>query len=200
VIRVVLVEEMRLLRAALAALLERDAEITVVNGFDEGTADVATASERRPDVAVVNADLLVGPALATATELERSVPCRSLILFDPRKPLLVPTESGVRPPSFVAHDVPGNVLATTVKRVAAGELVMDPRVVLAALTTGQSPFTRRELEVLALMADGVSVAEIAYRLSLSVGTVRNYLSAVMAKTKARNRIDAVRIARTGGWL
>ena len=105
-----------------------------------------------------------------------------------------------RPPSFVARDAPATALANAVKRVAAGELVMDPRVVLEALTVARSPLTRRELQVLALVADGVPVSGIADQLELSLGTVRNYLSATVAKTKARNRIDAIRISRANGWL
>src|SRR4051812_18041296 len=196
-IKVVLVEDMRLMRGALAALLEHDPDIAVVDSFGGETAVVPRAVELRPDVVVIKTDVAVGRALVTATEVEKiaSVPCHSLVIFDPRRPVLLPTENGARPPSFVAQDAPPAALATAVRRVAGGELVTDPRVVVTALTVGESPLTRRELEVLALAADGVPVAEIADRLSLSRGTVRNYLSATIAKTKARSRIDAIRIAR-----
>jgi two-component system response regulator DesR len=198
-IKVVLVEEMRLLRGALAALLEHDPDIKVVEGFGWSSPIVSRTAELRPGVVVLNTDL-VGQALSTAVEVEKTVPCRCLILFDPRRPALVAMDNGVRPPSFMAQDAPPAVLANAVRRVADGELVMDPRVVSAALMVAQSPLTRRELEVLALTADGVPVPDIADRLNLSPGTVRNYLSAAVTKTKARNRIDAIRISRAGGWL
>jgi two-component system response regulator DesR len=200
VIEVVLVEEMRLLRGALAALLELDADIKVVEGLGWDSPIVSRAAELRPGVVVINTNLVVGQALSTAAKVERTVPCRCLILFDPRRPVLLSMENGVRPPSFVAQDAPPTALAMAIRRVADGELVMDPRVVLAALTVAECPLTRRELEVLTLIADGMPVAEVADRLSLSLGTVRNYLSAVIAKTKARSRIDAIRISRAGGWL
>jgi two-component system, NarL family, response regulator DesR len=199
VIDVVLVEEMRLLRGALAALLEQDTDIKVVDGIGWNSPIISRAAELRPGVVVINTDV-IGQAVSTAVMVEKTVPCPCLILFDPRKPVLLSAETGARPPSFVAQDAPPDVLAKAVRRVANGELVMDPRVVSATLMVGESPLTRRELEVLALTADGVPVSEIADRLTLSPGTVRNYLSAVVAKTKARNRIDAIRISHAEGWL
>ena len=85
------------------------------------------------------------------------------------------------------------------RRLAAGERVVSPMLQAASLNTDRSLSTR-ELEVLGLAAEGESVKEIADRLYLSGGTVRNYLSAVISKTGARNRLDAIRIARKDGWL
>ena len=149
---------------------------------------------------VINTDLVIGQTVSTAVEMERTVPCHCLFLYRPTRPVILPTDSVVRPPSFLAQDAPPTALAAAVRRVADGELVMDPRVVFAAITMTESPLTRRELEVLALLADGLPVPEIADRLSLSLGTVRNHLAAANTKTKARNRIDAIRITRAGGWL
>ena len=199
-IKVVLVEKMRLLREALAALLEEHADIKVVGGFDWDSPIVSQTAQLQPNVVLINTDIVVGQAVSTATHVGQTAPCRCLILFDPRSPILLPVDRDFRPPSFVARDAPATALTNAVKRVAAGELVMDPRVVLEALTVAQSPLTRRELQVLALVADGVSVSEIADQLELSLGTVRNYLSATVAKTQARNRIDAIRISRANGWL
>jgi len=199
VIKVLLVEEMRLLRGALTALLEHDGDITVIGGVSWDSPIVQRTAELRPSVVVLNTDV-VGQALSTAVDVEKRVPCRCLILFDPRRPVLLSTESSARLPSFVAHDAPPTALPQAVRRIADGELVMDPRVVSASLMLAGIPLTRRELEVLTLVADGVSVLEIADRLTLSPGTVRNYLSTVVAKTGARNRIDAIRICRAAGWL
>jgi two-component system, NarL family, response regulator DesR len=199
VIKVVLVEELRLLRGALAALVERDPEITVVDGLGWSTPIVSRTAELRPDVVILNTDL-VGQAVSTAIDVEQRAACRCLILFDPRRPILLSVARGVRLPSFVAQDAPPEVLPTAVRRVAAGELVLDPRVVSAARMVADSPLSRRELEVLALAAEGVPIPEIAARLAISPGTVRNCLSAVVAKTRARNRLDAIRISRVRGWL
>lgn len=84
--------------------------------------------------------------------------------------------------------------------MAAGERFVDPELAVLALCSAESPLTPRELEVLRLAGDGTPTREIADRLSLSVGTVRNHLNAASRKTGARNRIDAIRIARESGWL
>jgi two-component system, NarL family, response regulator DesR len=87
-----------------------------------------------------------------------------------------------------------------VRKVAAGERVIDPQLALSALDAGVSPLTEREAEVLRLAADGEEPVQIAQRLYLSAGTVRNYLTTVVTKLGARNRVDAIRIARDSGWL
>jgi len=89
---------------------------------------------------------------------------------------------------------------TTVRRVLRGERVIDPTLAAAALAEGANPLTSRERDVLAAAADGCANSEVAKRLHLSEGTVRNYLSAAIQKTTARNRTEAVRIAREKGWL
>jgi two-component system response regulator DesR len=92
------------------------------------------------------------------------------------------------------------MLADGIRRVAAGERVIDPDLVATALETKVSPLTPRETDVLRAAEDGIATEEIASRLSLSPATVRNYLSNGITKVGARNRIDAIRIARNAGWL
>ena len=101
---------------------------------------------------------------------------------------------------FVVKDAPAEVLGDTIRRVMAGERVVDPDLAVSALAAGDSPLTPRERDVLTVTRTGASVAEIARKLYLSEGTVRNYLSAAIAKTGARNRQDALRIADQRGWL
>ncbi len=101
---------------------------------------------------------------------------------------------------FVVKDAPAEVLGDTIRRVMAGERVVDPDLAASALAAGDSPLTPRERDVLTVTRTGASVAEIARKLYLSEGTVRNYLSAAIAKTGARNRQDALRIADQRGWL
>jgi two-component system response regulator DesR len=101
---------------------------------------------------------------------------------------------------FVVKDAPAEVLAAAIRRVMAGERVIDPQLAAATLATGESPLTPRERDVLSVARSGTTVAEIAATLYLSEGTVRNYLSAAIAKTSARNRLDALRVADERGWL
>jgi two-component system response regulator DesR len=101
---------------------------------------------------------------------------------------------------FIVKDAPADSLADGIRRVAAGQRVIDPDLVAAALETGASPLTGRESDVLRAAEDGITTSEIAHRLALSPATVRNYLSNAITKIGARNRIDAIRIARDAGWL
>ena len=101
---------------------------------------------------------------------------------------------------FVVKDAPAEQLADAIRRVAAGERVVDPTLAAETLAHGASPLSARERDVLVAAREGATVAEIAARLFLSEGTVRNYLSAAIAKTGTRNRIEATRIADVNGWL
>ncbi len=101
---------------------------------------------------------------------------------------------------FVVKDAPAEALGDAIRRVMAGERVVDPALAVATLAAGESPLTARERDVLIAARRGGSVAEIAGSLYLSEGTVRNYLSGAIAKTGARNRMGAVRVAEERGWL
>jgi two-component system response regulator DesR len=101
---------------------------------------------------------------------------------------------------FLVKDGPVEDLATAIRRVLAGERVIDPALAAAAQSSGPNPLTPREQDVLNAAADGATVADIAARVHLSESTVRNYLSAAIGKTSARNRMEALRTARHNGWL
>jgi len=107
-------------------------------------------------------------------------------------------DAGAR--GFVVKDAPVDRLATAVRDVYLGRTVVDPDLAVASLSSGPSPLTERERDVLRASADGATVAAVAARLVLSEGTVRNYLSSAIGKTGARNRVEATRIARDNGWL
>lgn len=111
---------------------------------------------------------------------------------------LLPQQRDGRLP--VRKDVRPDELAAAVRTVAAGGSVIDPALASAALLAPESPLTQRETEVLRLSATGAQPMEIAERLFLSYGTVRNYLTSAVGKLGARNRIDAVRIATESGWI
>jgi two-component system response regulator DesR len=102
--------------------------------------------------------------------------------------------------AFLVKDAPASELAEAIRRVLRGERVIDPTLAATALAEGANPLTARELDVLGAAADGAVNADIARRLHLSEGTVRNYLSMAIQKTGARNRTEAVRVAREKGWL
>ena len=200
-IRVLIAEDMHLIRGALVALLSLEEDMEIVAELERGDEIVSTAVEVRPDVAVVDIDLPGCDGLTAAEELYRKVPeCRTLVLTGMSQPgnLLRALQVHVR--GFIIKDAPADTVADGIRRVAAGERVIDPELVAAALETGASPLTARESDVLRAADDGISTDEIAQRLSLSPATVRNYLSNAITKVGARNRIDAIRISHDAGWI
>lgn len=200
-IRVLIAEDMHLIRGALVALLSLEEGMEVVAELERGDEIVATALRVQPDVAVLDIDLPGLDGLAAAALLHTELPsCRTLILTGLSQPgnLLRALEAHVR--GFIVKDAPAATLADGIRRVAAGERVIDPELVAAALETGASPLTPRETHVLRAAEGGISTEEIANVLSLSPATVRNYLSNAISKLGARNRLDAIRIARNAGWL
>ena len=200
-IKVLIAEDMHLIRGALVALLSLEEDMEVVAELDRGDGIVAAALAARPDVAVLDIDLPGLDGLAAAGRLREQLPdCRVLILTGLSQPghLLRALQVHVR--GFIVKDAPATTLAEGIRRVAAGERVIDPDLVVAALETGVSPLTTRETDVLRAAEDGGATDEIATTLSLSPATVRNYLSNAITKVGARNRIDAIRIARNAGWL
>jgi two-component system, NarL family, response regulator DesR len=201
VIRVLIAEDMHMIRGALVALLSLEEDMEVVAELERGDQIVATALATRPDVAVLDIDLPGLDGLTAAEQLSQRLPeCKTLVLTGLGQPgnLLRALQVHVR--GFIVKDAPAQTLAGGVRRVAAGERVIDPELVAAALETGSSPLTAREADVLRAAEGGIPTEQIGARLSLSPATVRNYLSNAISKVGGRNRIDAIRIARNAGWL
>ena len=200
-IRLLLADDQELVRTALAALLGLEEDFEVVVTVGRGDEVVAAAKAHRPDVALLDIQMPGIDGLAAAAVLAQELPeCRSLILTTFGRPgyLRRAMESGAR--GFVVKDAPAEQLSDAIRRVAAGERVVDPSLAADTLAHGTSPLTPRERDVLVAARSGTTVAEIAQALFLSEGTVRNYLSAAIAKTGGRNRAEAVRAADDRGWL
>ncbi len=199
--RILLADDQELVRSALAALLRLEDDFDVVAEVGRGDEVVAAAKAARPDVALLDIEMPGLDGLAVAAAMAHEVPdCRVVILTTFGRPgyLRRAMESGAV--GFVVKDVPAEQLADAVRRVARGERVVDPALAAATLAGGASPLTGRERDVLVAAADGATIADISAKLFLSEGTVRNYLSAAIAKTGVRNRVEAARIADERGWL
>lgn len=200
-IRVLLAEDQAMVRGALAVLLGRESDIEVVAEVERGDTVVEAALTARPDVALLDIEMPGGGGLAAARALHTALPsCRVVILttFGRSGYLRRAMESGAV--GFLLKDAPAHTLAAALRRVTRGERVVDPELASLALAEGNNPLTPREREVLATALPGLSYAEIAARLSLSEGTVRNHLSTAIQKLGARNRMEAVRLAEQKGWL
>lgn len=191
-----------MIRRALSALLDLEADLEVVASVDSGAAAVDAARVYRPDVAVLDIDMpgeLDG--LAAAARLHDELPgSRVLMLTAYGKPGHLRRALAARVDGFVLKTAPPDELLAAIRKLAAGERVLDPALAVAAWDLADNPLTEREAEVLRQVAGGAEATEIAARLHLTAGTVRNYLTGIVAKLNARNRTDAVRIATEAGWI
>ncbi|KOX18738.1 MULTISPECIES: response regulator transcription factor [unclassified Streptomyces] len=200
-VRILLAEDMLMLRRALVALLELEADLEVVAEVDAGDKVVPRALEVRPDVAVLDIDLPGMDGIRAAGLLHEQMPeCRTVILTSLGRPGNLMRALQAHASGFLLKDADPAQLAAAIRDVAAGRQVIDPQLAVATLQIGDNPLSPRETEVLRLASEGEDVPEIARRLFLSAGTVRNYLTTSVTKLNARNRMDAVRIARDMGWL
>ncbi len=200
-IRVLLAEDQAMVRGALAALLGREQDNEVVSEVARGDEVVQAALATQPDIALLDIEMPGSDGLASAQALRKALPtCRSVILttFGRSGYLRRAMESGAV--GFLLKDAPAAELAVALRRVMKGERVVDPELALSALSEGNNPLTTREREVLSVALSGVSLEEIAARLVLSEGTVRNHLSTAIQKLGARNRMEAARLAEQKGWL
>jgi two-component system response regulator DesR len=200
-IRVLLAEDQAMIRGALLALIGLESDMTVVADVERGDEVVGAARRTRPDVAVLDIDMPGIDGLSAAAVLRDELPeTRILILTGLGQPGHLTRALEARVGGFMKKDAPSDELADAIRRVAKGQRFLDPDLVATALEMGTSPLTDREAEVLRVSADGGTTEEIGRQVYLSPATVRNYLSSAISKLGARNRIDAIRIAREAGWL
>ncbi|MEV7087240.1 response regulator transcription factor [Streptomyces sp. NPDC093085] len=200
-IRVLLAEDQSMVREALAALLGLEPDIEVVAQVARGDEVVEAARAQEVDVALLDIEMPGMTGIEAAAALSTELPALKVVVlttFGRPGYLRRAMESGAD--AFLVKDAPAAQLAAAVRQVLDGERVIDPGLAAAALANGANPLTDREREVLRIAADGSTNAEVAAELRLSQGTVRNYLSTAIQKVAARNRAEAVRIAREKGWL
>lgn len=200
-IRLALIDDENLIRGALATMLELETDIEVVGQASTVAEGERLVTDSQPDVAVVDLQLPDGDGLDLCARLaERSPATAQLILTSHPRPgyLKRALEFGVL--GFLPKTVGAPQLAEAVRQVAVGRRAIDPELAAETISSGDSPLTPRETDVLEYAADGASIGQIARRAYLAEGTVRNYLSAAQAKLHAGNRHEAVAIARRHGWV
>lgn len=200
-IRLLLAEDVKMLRAALISLLELEDDLTVVADVERGDEIVSAALAFRPDVAVIDIDLPGMDGLTAAADLRVKLPqCRALVLTSFGRPGTMRRALAAHVSGFLLKDAPPARLVSAIRDVAAGRRVIDPQLAMATWDSPDNPLSRRETEILRMAAGGADPADIAARLYLSPGTVRNYLTSIVMKLNARNRVDAIRIASEAGWI
>lgn len=200
-ITLLLAHDQALVRGAMAALLGLEEDLEVVAEVGSGDAVVEAARRTRPDVAVLDVEMPGLDGIAAAGLLREEVPeTKVLIVTTFGRPgyLRRALEAGAS--GFVVKDTPSDELAEAVRTVAKGGRVVDPSLATEVVVGGPNPLTDREREVLTVALDGRSAADIAARVHLSPGTVRNHLSSAIGKTGTSNRVEAARRAQDLGWL
>ncbi|GEL20003.1 response regulator transcription factor [Pseudonocardia asaccharolytica] len=200
-IRLVLADDESLTRGAVGALLGLEPDLRVVAEVATGHDAVDAIREHRPDIAVLDVEMPgCDGAEVTHWVAEHQPDTRCIILTRHARPGVLRRALAAGAAGFVTKSAPAAVLADVVRRVHGGGRYVDPDLALAALTTEDCPLTDRELEVLRNVDDAATASDIARRIHLSPGTVRNYLSSAIQKLGAGNRSEAVRWAQDRGWL
>ncbi|HZG05193.1 MAG TPA: response regulator transcription factor [Streptomyces sp.] len=200
-IQVLLVHHFGLLRSGLAALLNEAPDMEVRD--IPWSSDPSRLRSLQADVCVVDMDVPESPDGGTLAELCRhmtSAQCHLLVLATPGRPGALRRAYDAQALGFVNKDATPQKLREGIRHVAAGKRYVDESLAHDLLRAADMPLTARELSVLSLAAKGATVSEIAGRLHLSRGTIRNYMSAITRKTGARNRVDAIRISQGAGWV
>jgi two-component system response regulator DesR len=199
-IRVVIAEDQAMVRGALAALLSTEGDIEISGQAQNGRDALELVIAAPPDVLLTDIEMPELTGLELAAEIKkRRLPVKVVILttFARAGYLRRALDAGVS--GYLLKDAPASTLANAIRRINAGARVIDPELAAEAWTEAD-PLTDRERQVLRYAGEGEASADIAARLNLSEGTVRNYLSEAISKLGAANRTEAARLARQKGWL
>lgn len=200
-IRVLLAEDQALVRGALASLLGLEGDLEVVAQVGRGDEVVDAVRASGPHVAVLDIEMPGASGLDVAEQLrDIGADVRVVIVTTFAKPAFVRRAMAGGAAAFLLKDAPATELAAAIRRVVAGERVVDPGLAAAALSAPENPLTAREIEVLRRARAGGTTAQIAADLHLSHGTARNHLSAVMQKLGVPSRAEALAVAEEQGWL
>ncbi|MGS2647040.1 response regulator [Streptosporangium sp. LJ11] len=199
-IRLLIADDEDLIRGALAALLALEDDLDVVAEAATTTDAVRLTRERRPDIAVLDLEMPPADGLRAAQAIRAELPTRIVLVTRHARPGVLRRALAAGVSGFVPKTTPATRLAAIIRDVAAGRRYVDPDIAASALSEDDCPLSERELEVLRASRTGASINEIAAQVHLAPGTVRNYLSAAMAKLGAGSRHAAAHRAWEEGWI
>ncbi|WP_037304817.1 response regulator transcription factor [Amycolatopsis orientalis] len=200
-IRILIVEDQRVLREALVALLSLENDIKVVGTTERGDEVLDLVATTDPHVVLLDIGLPDVNGLTVVARLRDRYPtARILLLTSLDKPGTVREALTLEVNGFLPKGVSSRELITAIRHIHAGQRIISPELMSNALSVGDNPLTAREREILGFVADGTPPPEIARKLYLAEGTVRNHITRAIGKLSARNATESVRIAAQRGWL
>ncbi|HDX9579501.1 response regulator transcription factor [Bacillus cytotoxicus] len=199
-IRIIIAEDQRMLRGALGALLDLEDDIEVVGQAENGEEALKIIETLQPDISIMDIEMPIQSGLDVAETLRKQQsPCKVMILTTFARPGYFERAMKANVHGYLLKDSPSEDLAAAIRNVMNGKREISPELMFG-LWQEQNPLTDREKEVLLLAKEGKTANEIAKTLYLSSGTVRNYISDVLTKLDAKNRIEAIGIAEEKGWI
>jgi two-component system response regulator DesR len=199
-IRVLLADDEAMIRSALAALLRLEGDIEVVAECSDGEQAVAAAERLHPDICLLDLEMPGLDGVQVAERLRRTVTARCVVVTRHARPGVLRRALTAGVAGFLPKSRDAKEVAAVIRRVAAGARYVDPEIAADALSDERCPLTDRERDVLRVGRHGQTTAQIARELSLAPGTVRNHVSAVLAKLSVPTRQQAVLVARERGWI
>lgn len=200
-IRVLLADDQALVRGALAALLSTERDITVVAECATGSEAADAVVQNKVDVALLDIEMPQMSGIEAATKLSHlGTSCRVIIVTTFGRPGYLKRALAAGASGFVVKDTPPEQLAEAVRKVHAGHRVIDPALAEESLFAPDCPLTEREKDICRLTLAGADTAEMAAHLHVTNGTIRNHVSAIIAKTNTANRHSAARMAEDAGWI
>lgn len=197
-IRIVIAEDQGLLLGAMEALLDLEKDMKVIGKARNGEEAVALVKRLQPDICIMDIEMPVKSGLDAAEEL-KDEPCKVIILTTFARTGYFERARKAKVAGYLLKDSPSEELANSIRAIMDGRKVYAPELVDMAYEE-KNPLTEREEQVMKLVADGKNTKEIADQLYITTGTVRNYISAILDKLKASNRIEAIARLKEKGWF
>lgn len=199
-IKILIAEDQHLLRGALASLLDLEDDIEVVGQASDGAEALELICQLQPDICLMDIEMPQLSGLDVAEKIQaKALPSRVIILTTFARPGYFERAIKANIHGYLLKDEPSDRIAEAIRRVMAGHREVSPELIFGSLHN-ENPLTAREIDILKLAAQGGSAADIAKSMHLSYGTVRNYISEIINKLEAKNRMEAVRTAEEKGWI
>lgn len=200
-IKVYLAEDQQLLNTALAGILDLEDDLTVCGTATDGQTAWAEIQVCQPDVVLLDIEMPQLTGLDVAEKIQAAqLPLKVISLTTFAQPAYFKRAIGAEVAAYLLKDGPSDALIQAIHNVMIGQTIYAPELVVGLTQQVQNPLSERELAVLTAIAAGLSSKAVAQKLFLSDGTVRNYVSTILSKLDATNRIEAIQIARHHGWL